>query len=243
MHIATTTLSSPNYSAEKWLHYFTRNKSNLMQIDWQDTYQLTASEVKTILSSLQQFQLGESSEGHHLRRQAQHYVKTSGNENYPLALDLFIQEEQRHARDLGRFMEHQNLPLKSSHWVDNVFRFLRRFANLELSITVLTLAEIIAMVYYKALREATHAPILRQICHQILKDEIKHLEFQKDTLHDLQLTQHPWRIKLMRGVTKILFTGTLVVVWGQHQSVFRAGGFSFKSYWQANWQRFATIFS
>ena len=66
------------------------------------------------------------------------------------ALDLFIKEEQQHSRYLAAFMESEGIPLLPRHWVDSTFRLLRGLAGLELSLTVLVTAEIIAVPYYRA---------------------------------------------------------------------------------------------
>src|SRR5688572_2913719 len=89
---------------ETWIAYFERNAVNLMDIDWHDPYQLTAEERRKITASVQQFQLGESSEGYHVLSLASRYVAASGDESYMQALKLFIKEEQRHSQYLARFM-------------------------------------------------------------------------------------------------------------------------------------------
>ncbi len=222
-----------------WAGYFEHNRRNLMTIPWDDPYRLTTQEAETILHSIQQFQLGESSEGNHFREQARRYATRSGDYAYLDALELFIQEEQRHARDLGHFMEQQGLPLAKSDWVDRVFRQLRHLmATLEISVVVLITAEIVAVTYYKALHDATAASALRQLCRQILHDEVQHLRFQADALAKIRQGHSSLRTILAHMLHRVLFGGTLLVVWWHHHPVFRAGKYSFRKFWKANWLRF-----
>lgn len=154
------------------------------------------------------------------------------------ALIDFIKEEQRHARDLGKFMRLQEIPLIHSHWVDNVFRKLRRHAGLELSVIVLITAEIIAKIFYKALEKSTKSIILTDICKQILNDEKMHIQFQSETLHKLAQNRSVIVNNISRQVHRFLFEGTLIVVWFQHKSVFKTGGYTLKSFYHECRQEF-----
>jgi hypothetical protein len=117
--------------------------------------QLTEKERRTITPSIQQFQLGEASKGQRLFERGQKYGRAVNDPLFAGALDIFIKEEQQHSRYLAAFMESQSIPRVDKHWVDTVFRKLRGLAGLELSLTVLVTAEIVAVPYYRALRSAT----------------------------------------------------------------------------------------
>ena len=124
-------------------------------LPWGDAYRLTPRERSAIEKSIQQFQLGEGSEGRRLLQRGEAYAREAGDADFVAALTLLIGEEQRHSAHLGRFMKRQGIPIVTDHWVDTVFRRLRVLAGLELSLTVLVTAELIAVPYYRALREAT----------------------------------------------------------------------------------------
>ncbi|HLY28952.1 MAG TPA: hypothetical protein VKQ72_21575, partial [Aggregatilineales bacterium] len=126
---------------EAWIAYFQHNAAHLMEIGWQDNYELTSDERRMISASVQQFQLGESSEGKHVLSLARRYVVSRGDENYLSALKSFIREEQRHSQYLARFMETQNISLTHSDAIDSIFRCLRHIFNLELSIMAMLTAE------------------------------------------------------------------------------------------------------
>jgi hypothetical protein len=232
-----------NAASSNWTQYFVSNRTSLIPIAWDETYELTQLERETILTSLQQFQLGESSEGKHLIQLAEAYAAASGDNEYLPALKFFIKEEQRHASDLGNFMLQQGLPLLQAHPVDNIFRLLRHLLTLEVAIVVLLVAEIIAVTYYKVLHNATQSPTLRMICRQILRDEIQHLNFQMNTLIKLRANRSKAEHWLTHQIQRMFFAGTLIVVWVGHAKVYRAGGFSFAKFISKNWSRFERTFS
>ncbi|OYW19010.1 MAG: hypothetical protein B7Z55_09645, partial [Planctomycetales bacterium 12-60-4] len=143
---------------------------------------------------------------------------------YVEALALFIAEEGDHAGMLGRYLDGLDYPLLSRNWTDYCFRWLRHQAGLELTITVLVTAEVIAMVYYAALRRATQCPLLREICSQILEDEVYHLQFQGDRLGRLYALHHPGVAALHRWLHRWLLDVVWTVVWWTHRAVFVSAG-------------------
>src|SRR5580704_18534301 len=183
-----------------WRSYFRANQQNPGEMPWGDAYKLSFAERRAIQHSIQQFQLGESSEGRRLLNRARAYSRATGDPDFAEALALLVQEEQRHSAYLLGFMRAQRIPELSSHWVDSVFRRLRVLAGLELSLRVLVTAEIIAVPYYRALGRATKAPLLRALSSRILADEGAHLRFQSSMLRRLALS----RISLLaRAVSRM----------------------------------------
>jgi hypothetical protein len=224
-------------SSSAWCAYFRANAEALFDIPWQQGVQLTAAERAAITESVRGFQLGESSEGRHLLRGAQDYAARSGDADYVDAIKLFIREEQRHARDLGRFLTAAGIPLLDHTWPDTVFRWLRHRAGLELSIVVLITAEIIAEVYYPALRAATGSAVLRRLCDQIISDEVEHVRFQAERLAILRQGRAGWRVRLAHGLQRFLLGGTCLVVWWKHAPALKAGGFGFRRFWRESWRK------
>lgn len=228
-------------TSSEWVTYYEHNRENLMAVPWEDAYHLTPQERDTILSSIQQFQLGESSEGKRLNQLAATHAEKHADPAYADAVALFIREEQRHAAELARFMQHEGLPCLTQNTVDGIFRFLRRAVNLEVAISVLLTAEIIAMTYYKALHDATRSPILQTICRQILRDEVQHLSFQCDGLAKLRAGRSALGMWITHQLQRVLFVNTLFVVWIGHRKVYRAGGFPFVKFMKANYARFQHV--
>jgi hypothetical protein len=219
---------------KEWEQYFLANKGHFDHLDWNDTRLLTNEERKVITASIQQFQRGEHSEGKHFMS----FARSMNDESYLDTVKVFIREEQDHALVLGRFMDIQDIPRIKKDWLDNVFRWLRKLAGLEGTVTVLLTAEIIAIDYYKALRNATRSVLLEQICEQILVDEEMHLRFQSHALKTLYARKPVLLLFLSGLLHKVLMAGTIVMVWLHHRKVLAAGGYRFFSFCNAAWQEF-----
>ncbi|MGD9645878.1 MAG: ferritin-like domain-containing protein, partial [Pirellulales bacterium] len=223
--------SPPSHSASaQWLGYFRRNADQLLESPWERGAQVTADEAAAIRGSIQGFQLGESSEGRHLIGCARRWAQMHGDPAYLDAIELFIKEEQRHARELGRFMDLADIPRVKKSWPDTVFRRLRHAADLEVSISVLVTAEIVSKVYYPALRAATRSSVLRAICDQIIHDETPHVQFQAERLRLLRRQCGPLALGLRHWLHRVLFWGTCWVVWYKHGRAMRAGGLQLGPY-------------
>ncbi len=138
---------------------------------WHESYVLTAQERSNVGRSIQQFQLGEWARGRGLKRRARRQPSLAADSWFIPALELFIEEEQRHSLMLGRFLDRQGIPRLSAHWLDGIFRRLRKLAGLEACAAVLVTAEVLAMAYYQALRDATRSQLLRSLCARILVEE------------------------------------------------------------------------
>ncbi len=190
---------------------------------WEYSDRLTAVERQIIAVSLQQFQLGEGSDGGRLRRRAMKSALAESDPDFVESVELFIREEQRHNRDLGRFLDREGICRLDRHWVDDIFRCVRKLAGLELCLRALVTAEIVAVPYYTALRVATRSPLLRAICEQILADEGDHLCYQAFHLMRLRaLRQRCWPAG-EAILWRLFLWGTLAVVWREHGRVFVAG--------------------
>jgi len=227
-----------------WLRYFEHNRTVLLDIPWQVGPELTGPERRAIERSVREFQRGESSEGRHFLRYAEQYAAKTGDREYVSALRLFIAEEQRHARDLARFLGINGIALAHSTLPDRVFRALRHLlGTLEISVAVLITAEIIAKVYYAALREATDSVILDRLCEQILRDESSHVEFQREQLARLRAGRRPLLYALTVTAQRVLFLGPCVVVWAFHRRVFQAAGQNLRRFWRNAWFHFEGAFA
>ena len=213
-----------NYT--NWNEYFESNKTHFSDIDWKAEEQLTPREKEIITTSIQQFQKGENSDGKHFFALA----KTFPDQVYFECVKLFIAEEQTHALVLGKFMDKHGIRKIKRHWVDGCFRWLRKFAGLENSLTVLVTAEIIAKVYYKALRNCTQSALLGKICVQILKDEDQHIIFQCYALSYFYAGKSFIGKFFRRGLHFVLMIGTILIVWFYHRTVFTNGGYSFSKF-------------
>ncbi len=224
--------------------YFEENARSLLHIPWESGPELTPDETAAIAQSLKEFQAGESSEGKHLYHHAQVYAERTGDSEYVGAIRLFISEEQRHARDLGRFLKINGIELVKTTFTDRVFRRLRNlFGGLEISVAVLITAEIIAKVYYAVLREATQSTVLCRLCDQILSDELRHVQFQAEQLRTLRAGRGWLGTAVTRFLQRFLYFGTVLVVWLFHRKAIRRGGLSCLGWWRLCWREFNGAFA
>ncbi|HXT58180.1 MAG TPA: ferritin-like domain-containing protein [Pirellulales bacterium] len=219
-------------SSAAWLEYFKRNAEALRPIPWCEGVDLTAAEREAVGGSVATFQIGEMGSGRHLMAAAARHAAAYGDEDYLAALRLFIAEEQRHGRELGRWLDLAGIPRIERHWTNGVFRRVRQLAGLELMISLLLAAEVMAKVYYAALGKATKSVVLRRLCEQILKDEVAHIRFQSQRLAILR--RRRWRTSLLltNAVHRLLFGATAIVVWQTHRRALVAGGLRFRGFWR-----------
>jgi hypothetical protein len=218
-----------------WLEYFRSNRNAGGLLPWQTSDRLTAQERACVAASIQQFQLGEGSAGAGFLRRGAAYARLTGDAAFVPALELFIQEEQRHSAWLGRFLDLEKIPRLQKHWVDRVFRRLRGLTGLELCVAVLVAAEAIAVPYYTALRDATRSPLLRAICNHILHDEEAHLGYQGLTLSRFR------RSVIKRRTHHAFLSITIAIVWLEHRCVFDRAGYDFSRFYAETFEAFARV--
>jgi hypothetical protein len=236
--LAPASVDSPY---DVWYRYFLGQRESAHAFPWGACDRLSAGERRLVARAIQQFQLGEWARGRGLVRRASSHPVLGTDSWFLPALKLFIAEEQEHSAILGRFLDREQIPRLTKHWVDAVFRRLRKLAGLEVCATVLVTAEVLAIPFYQALRDATRSQLLRAICVRILCDEAAHLRFQAVTLG---LVRRPLgeRARMIRssGHT-IFFRGTAWLLWQQQRRVFRAGGWSFRRFWHEATGEFARL--
>jgi hypothetical protein len=231
-------------SSQEWVDYFRWNGTVAMRVPWYLGADLSEDERAAIAHSVRVFQLGETSDGLHLMGYARDWAQRSSDPFLVEAIRLLIAEEQRHSNALGRFMDMNAIAKLKHGWTDGVFRCIRNaFGSLEISISVLATAEIIAKVYYPALRGATESTVLHAICEQVQREEIAHVEFQTEQLARMRLGR-PLVIRYMiNALHRLLFYPTVVVVALSHRRALRAGGLSLASFWLRCRQEFLTALS
>lgn len=200
-----------------WLKYFRDNSSNTLIISPTKFTDIVFS--PQIIVSMQDFQIGESSEGKHLKEFAEEFGTAQNIPEYPEIIKYFIAEENRHSAYLANILNSHNLPFNQKSFTDNVFRFLRNLGGLEISLRVLVTAEIIAKLYYKSLKKVLNHEYISLLCDRIIEEEIIHVRFQSEVLNDINNAKHP----VFQVVTRILHEGFVIVVsmyvWFKHYAV------------------------
>ncbi|MFB7109716.1 ferritin-like domain-containing protein [Streptomyces sp. NPDC056291] len=132
-----------------------------------------------VWASIQRFQVGEDGDGANLVGKADE----AGDAEYAQAVRLFVVEEQNHARLLARLLAAGGVPTLPGHWSDTVFVRLRRLMGLRMELLVLMIAEVVALRYYRALRDGTDDSLTSDVAGRILSDEQRHVPFHCERLH------------------------------------------------------------
>jgi hypothetical protein len=200
---------------------------------------LRPDERRLIASSIATFQLGEQSEGRTLLQAAQRFAHGRRVPALVRIVELFIREEQRHAALLLAFMKDHRIAPKRTHWTDRVFRLVRRLAGLELYIYILISAELVGIVYYRALEAATDCQRLMVLCRGLVSEELAHVGFESQLLIALRAGRVAPEQALIRLAHRAFFAGTAGVVWLTHRSVLRQGGYGARSFLRACLSQYA----
>ncbi len=210
-----------------WLNYFQHNRSHRRTVPWERGIHVEPYLCRALIRSLQRFQVGESGEGKHLRRAA----ATLDDPDYAAAIDLFIREEQEHARLMAEVLKALGAPLLKRHWSDGCFILLRRLFDLQFEVLVLLVPEMIARRYFRAVHDGTRDPVVRAVCAQICHDEEGHLAFHIDTLQRLFAGRSLWFRAMTRVGWRLLFRLACLVVMLDHRSILTRCGVSPARFW------------
>jgi hypothetical protein len=208
-----------------WLNHFEYHAQHPRCLPTGLSDRLSPAERRLIASSIATFQLGEQSEGATLQQAAERCARRRGEPALVRIVQLFIAEEQHHAALLKDFMQDHGIALKRRDWTDRVFRRLRRLAGLELYLYVLITAELIGILYYRALEAATGCERLRMLCRTLVCQELAHVGFESQLLLALRAGR-PAAVRAMLRLTHRAFlAGTACVVWFTHRALLRRGGY------------------
>ncbi|MEV7562709.1 ferritin-like domain-containing protein [Streptomyces sp. NPDC089795] len=137
--------------------------------DWGQGARLPAD----IVRSIEKFQVGEDGDGSALTAKAD----LAGDPVYSRAVRLFIAEEQNHARMLKLLLAAGGAETLDGHWSDAAFVRVRRLLGLRVELLVLMIAEVVALGYYRALRDGATDPLTSEVAGRILADEERHVPF------------------------------------------------------------------
>ncbi len=194
---------------------------------------LQEEERGLIASSIATFQLGEQSSGQHLLRAAYRFAERHDATAIARTAELLIREEQQHAMLIGEFMRDHAIARKERDWTDWVFRRLRRVSRFELHLSVLLTAELIGIVYYRALEAATGCQRLRLLCRILVADELAHIGFESDLLLIMRGARPAAARFIVEWAHRVFFTGASLVVWLTHRAVLRQAGYRPRSFLKA----------
>jgi len=214
----------------KWVLYFTQNLKQ-QRINWKTQPCITTKEKTAIVRSLQAWQLGETSDGNQLLCAATKHAIAVGDHSFVDAVALFIKEEQKHGRNLGKYLEAIGEQTIQHNWGDSLFRIVRHInTSMEWFTLAVITVENAAQVYYQCLKDATHCPLLKQICTDILIDEAYHIDFQVERMNIVYKDKGSITKWLCKQFYRLFYFATILTIWITHKKVFKAGGNGFRQY-------------
>lgn len=217
-------------TTNEWIAHFKHNALQ-QRVDWNLEPSITADEIKTILPSLQAWQLGETSDGSNLIAASTRYAYRAGDPDFVEAMQLFIKEEQKHGANLGRYLDETGQKRLKKNWGDSLFRWTRHFnTSMESWTLAVIVVESTAQIFYQSLKDATRCKLLRQICTDILIDEAHHITFQTERMAIIYQNRSAGGKSFRRWFYKCFFYAVSLLVWFAHRRVFRAGGNTFGKY-------------
>jgi hypothetical protein len=208
-----------------WLAHFRSQAAHPRQVPSTLDDTLTARERRLIATSIATFQLGESSAGLNLRRAVRSHCQTPADQPFVEIFDLFIAEAQRHARLLGEFMQDHEMAPRAGALTDRAFRALRRHGGLAARIRILVTAEIIGIVYYRALEVVTDCRRLQILCRTLVADELVHVAFESQLLLALRSNKSGIGKLLLQAWEQCLLSAAAAMVWVTHRRVLKSAGY------------------
>jgi hypothetical protein len=209
-----------------WLNHFEYHAEQPRGAAGGSPNALQPEERRLIARSIATFQLGEQSDGTGLLRAAYRFAAAHGDELLPRITELFIREEQRHARLLREFMHEHGIRAKCRHWSDVAFRRLRGLGGFELYLHVLIAAELIANVYYRALESVTDCQRLKILCRTLIADQLAHVGYESDLILELRARKHGALQTLIGSMHRAFFYVAACAVWISHRPVLHRAGYS-----------------
>lgn len=225
----------------KWKEYFEVNAALPDGIPWSARERLPEEEMRWLGPSLAAFQLGESSDGKGLQAAAEACARERGWEALGAVTRWFIREERNHADLLGRFLDLHGFPRLRREWTDQIFRILRRGMGLRHILPVLLTAEILSLVYYRAVAASTRNGMLKALCRKILADEMAHVAYESVLLGVLRKGLPDLRGGLEFQAHRLLYALTLRVVYLRHRQVLKRGGYPYGLFRRAVWAEFDRV--
>ncbi|GAA3006226.1 hypothetical protein GCM10020229_17570 [Kitasatospora albolonga] len=206
----------PEHDFAQWVDHFhaeAARRAATAEPDWSAGAQLP----DTVWASLQKFQVGEDGDGANLIGKAD----KEGDPDYALAARLFVAEEQNHARLLARLLEAGGRPTLDGHWSDRIFVRVRRLLGMRTELLVLMIAELVAVPYYRAVRDGAADPLVSEVAGRIMADEERHIPFHCDRLADSLAELGPAARRVTVGGWRLLLLAAALFVAVDHGPALR----------------------
>lgn len=221
-----------------WLAYFESNARD----DRAPALSLFAevpADLRAPLSvSLGRFQLGESAGGK-IHEDIVTHPDPALDAPTRRAIQLYIEEEWRHSRELGMLVTGLGGALQHTHWTNGAFTACRRLLGLRTKMMTLAIAEVIGIVYYRGLARGVGSRALETALSRIADEEAQHLDFQA-AFFDRAIELEPvwgrsgYRL-LLRGLMFSILFAALGALLLDHRRVLRRAGIGLRALVHGSW--------
>jgi len=193
--------------------------------------------------SLGRFQLGESAGGR-IHAEIATYPDPVLDGATRRAVQLYIEEEWRHSRELASLITALGGRLQHTHWTNGAFTACRRLLGRRTKMMTLAIAEVIGIVYYRALAHGIGSPALALALRRIADEEARHLDFQA-AFFDRAVAFAPRPLRrvyrwLLRGLMFAIFAAALAVLLLDHRQVLRRAGAKPRALVGAAWRELSS---
>ncbi len=156
------------------------------------------------------------------------------------AVQLYIEEEWRHSRELAALIRALGGELQTAHFSNDAFTACRRVLGLRTKMMTLAIAEVIGIVYYRALAQGVGSAALAISLRRIADEEARHLDFQA-AFSDRTVACAPRVLRsayrwLLRGLLLAILAAALAVLLLDHARILRSAGARRSALARAAWR-------
>jgi hypothetical protein len=164
-------------NSDAWLDYFSHNQRPDATIGAVCGTALTPALRAALADSIARFQLGEASGGR-IANEVETAVDCALDRASRRAIQLYVLEEGRHARELYLLLRALGGKPLARHWSSDWFRRVRRCLGLRTKLLTMAAAEVVGIVYYSALQARVPCSTVQSTLARIAREEEQHLDFQ-----------------------------------------------------------------
>jgi hypothetical protein len=204
-----------------WRRHFESNARRALPRTFDPMLGVCAQWRAPLVRSLARFQLGETGEGR-IACEIWNARLEGIDDDYRVALGLFVREEGRHARILAELVRAMGGRLLAKSWTERAFRRMRRAAGVREKLFVLLVAEVVGLAFYGAIASRLPSGTLRSALDAIREDELAHLAFHLDFF--LTQARTPLARAMFGAAFRAASAAAVAIVAVDHAATLRALG-------------------
>ena len=215
----------------RWLKHFKNNQRDRVEPNWETPTQLTAHQIKYLLPSLAQFELGDGGGPCYLT--AWNREKFLSQPHARELVDLWFLEEAEHSRLLGNAVKRFGGEKIESHWSFSIFCLVRKLLGVSFELRTLILTEIVSNVYYQMMLKhgGKKDEALAQMCRLVIRDETGHIEFHKN-----RMARSGKKFGMLwAGIFNLMGLAAGTMLWVNHGKAIRTLGGTNREFYQEIW--------